>query len=70
MAKKKKLLQSGLVQQRPRARDVNPGQRDMERQIHTDRREASFRERRLQAWWGTAGGDSFQTPGLDGWRDW
>lgn len=63
-----KALLSGLVQQRPRARDTNPRQRDMERQTHTDRRETSFRKRRSWAWWGKARQDSFQTPGLDGWR--
>lgn len=33
-------LESGLVQQKPRARDTNPGQRDMERQTY---REDNFR---------------------------
>lgn len=31
-------LQSGLVQQKPRARDTNPGQRDMERQTYRQER--------------------------------
>lgn len=59
-------LESGLVQ-RPTARDINPGQREMERQ--RDKTEAGFRERRPQACWGTAGQDSLWAPGLEGWRD-